>query len=202
MRSFRETIGSSESGLVATGSGLTEIYLGENAKPRFSWIDDDPVAIALGSDTELRDLLKLRGQQRKFMIQRRFSTVATSNAILALFMILTVTVACGFRKPWRNYDKQPFDSQKWKTGDAQTRGTMYFDLFIKRTLTGKTEDDVLELLGEPDTKKTIEGLNVWLYRIEIVGEWNRPAFPVSFDKRGRAFAGSVKDGTMSMIIEE
>jgi hypothetical protein len=79
---------------------------------------------------------------------------------------------------------------------------MYFDLFIKRKLTGKFPGEVLEFLGPPAKKTSSEGLEVWLYRIEIVGEWNHPAFPVSFDKNWKAFAGRVKDGTMSMIVEE
>lgn len=79
---------------------------------------------------------------------------------------------------------------------------MYFDLFVKRKLSGKSRDEVLELLGEPDKKTSSEGLEVWLYRIEINGEWTHPAFPVSFDKNAKAFGGRVKDGTMSMIVEE
>jgi hypothetical protein len=128
---------------------------------------------------------------------------STRSAGLALLLIASIGLACaGIKKPWRDYSKKPFDSQQWKAGDPQTRGTMYFDLFVKRTLTGKSRDAVLELLGEPDKKTSSEGLEVWLYRIEIVGEWNRPAFPVSFDKNGKAFGGRVKDGTMSMIVEE
>lgn len=130
-------------------------------------------------------------------------TNSIGSAGLALLLIVSVGLACaGVKKPWRDYDKKPFDSQQWKAGDPQTRGTMYFDLFVKRRLTGKSSAEVLELLGEPDKKTSSEGLEVWLYRIEIVGEWNRPAFPVSFDKNGRAFGGRVKDGTMSMIVEE
>lgn len=125
-----------------------------------------------------------------------------ANSWLGLLLILSVSLACGLAKPWRNYEKKPFDSQQWKDGDRVTRGTMYFDLFEKRTLTGKSKDDVVELLGQPDKKITVEGLEVWLYRVEIVGEWTRPVFPVSFDKNGRAFAGRVRDGTMSMVVEE
>ena len=128
---------------------------------------------------------------------------STRSAGLALLLIASISLACaGIKKPWRDYNKKPFDSQQWKASDPQTRGTMYFELFVKRKLTGKSKDEVLELLGEPDKKTSSEGLEVWLYRIEIVGEWDRPAFPVSFDKNGRAFGGRVKDGTMSMIVEE
>jgi hypothetical protein len=136
-------------------------------------------------------------------MEQPYSSTPVASAILALLLLGSVGFACGgIKKPWRDYTKKPFDSQQWKSGDAQTRGTMYFDLFVKRKLTGKSKDEVLELLGEPDKKTSSEGLEVWLYRIEIVGEWNRPAFPVSFDKNGKAFAGRVEDGTMSMIVEE
>jgi hypothetical protein len=128
---------------------------------------------------------------------------STRPAAFALLLIGIISLACaGIPKPWRDYSKKSFDSQQWKAGDPQTRGTMYFDLFVKRKLTGKSKDEVVELLGESDKKTSSEGLEVWLYRIEIVGEWNRPAFPVSFDKNGKAFGGRVKDGTMSMIVEE
>ena len=106
------------------------------------------------------------------------------------------------RKPWKDYTKKPFDSEKWRHGDRTDRGTMYFDLFEKRTLNGKRKEEVEQLLGEPDKKAQVEGREVWLYRIDVVGEWTRPCFPVSFEPTGRTFAGMVKGGTMSMIIEE
>ncbi len=135
---------------------------------------------------------------------RRDSSSANStiNSGIGLLLILSVSLACGLAKPWRDYTKKPFDSQQWKAGDRITRGTMYFDLFEKRTLTGKSKDEVEELLGEPDKKVSTEGREVWLYRVDIVGEWTRPVFPVSFDKNGRAFAGRAKGGTMSMVCEE
>ena len=79
---------------------------------------------------------------------------------------------------------------------------MYFDLFEKRTLTGKTKDEVEQLLGEPDKKRLVEGREVWLYKIDVVGEWTSPCFPVSYEPNGRTFGGMVKGGTMSMIVEE
>src|SRR6266508_805569 len=112
---------------------------------------------------------------------------AVLNSLVALVLILSAGLACGLRKPWRDYKPRPFDSQEWRKGDRITRGTMYFDLFEKRTLNGKSKDEVLQLLGEPDKKTSSEGLEVWLYRIDITGEWNRPCFPVSF-RNDRAFA--------------
>ena len=79
---------------------------------------------------------------------------------------------------------------------------MYADLFMKRTLNGKTRDQVLQLLGAPDKKASVEGREVWLYRVDIVGEWTRPCFPVSFEPGGKTFAGMVHGGTMSMLTEE
>jgi|SoiMethySBSTD1v2_1073268.scaffolds.fasta_scaffold408960_2 hypothetical protein len=129
-----------------------------------------------------------------------WSRIASCAIAGALF--LSVVLACGMRKPWKDYTKKPFDSEKWRNGDRVDRGTMYFDLFEKRTLNSKRKDEVAQLLGEPDKKAQVEGREVWLYRIDVVGEWDRPCFPVSFEPNGKTFAGMVKGGTMSMIVEE
>jgi hypothetical protein len=121
---------------------------------------------------------------------------------LALLLILSVALACGLNKPWRHYEQKPFDAQQWRDGDAITRGTMIVDLFKKRTVSGKSRDGVVELLGEPDKKTSSEGSEVWLYRIEVTGETPRRYFPVSFDKEGRASAGRAQAGTMSMVVDE
>jgi hypothetical protein len=129
---------------------------------------------------------------------------AVSSAA-CLLLVLSVSLSCGFRKPWRSYDQQPFDSQKWKEGDAITRGTMVVDLHKKRTLSGSTKEQVQGLLGEPDKKRagsSAASTEVWLYQIETVGEKPRQYFPVSFDKTGRAAGGEVKGGTMSILVDE
>lgn len=130
------------------------------------------------------------------------SLIQVVTSVTALVLLLSVVLACGLRKPWRDYKDRPFDSEKWRNGDRIDRGTMYSDLFMKRTLNGKTRDEVEQLLGEPDKKALVEGREVWLYKIEVVGEWTSPVFPVSFEPGGKTFAGMVKDGTMSMIVEE
>lgn len=123
-------------------------------------------------------------------------------SVVALLLLLSVALACGLRKPWRDYEAKPFDSEKWRNADRIERGTMYADLFMKRTLNGKTQDEVLALLGKPDKKASVQGREVWLYRLEVIGEWTGPCFPVSFEPGGKTFAGMVKNGTMSMIVEE
>jgi hypothetical protein len=122
------------------------------------------------------------------------------NSVPALLLAAFAVIACS--SLIKDYKPREFDSAKWKSGNHTVRGTMYFDLFEKHSLTNKTRDEVLELLGPPDKKVTIEGREVWLYRIDVRGEWTRPVFPVSFEPGGKTFAGMVKDGTMSMIKEE
>jgi hypothetical protein len=122
-----------------------------------------------------------------------------------LLLILFVSLSCGFRKPWRSYEQQPFDSQKWKSGDGITRGTMIFDLHKKRALGGQSTEGIMELLGEPNKKRpgaSNTSSEVWLYGIEVVGEKTYRYFPVSFDKQGRASSGEVSGGTMSLIVDE
>jgi hypothetical protein len=122
------------------------------------------------------------------------------NSAVALLLTIFAIIACSsFVK---DYKPREFDSAKWKNGNRTVRGTMYFDLFEKHTLSNKTRDDVVQLLGEPDKKVTVEGREVWLYRIDIRGEWSRPCFPVSFEPGGKTFAGMVHRGTMSMLTEE
>jgi hypothetical protein len=129
------------------------------------------------------------------------SARAISNTFVALTLIVFVGLACGLRKPWRSYERKKFDAQKWRDGEALERGTMCFDLFRHPDLTGQNQDGVVALLGKPDKKVTTEGREVWLYHVELVGEWKYPYFPVSFEKDGRAFGGRIKNGTMSMVVD-
>lgn len=131
------------------------------------------------------------------------STVAQSS--FCLLLVLLVSFGCGFRKPWRSYEQQPFDSAKWKAGDALTRGTMVRDLFIKRSLNNQTKETVAQMLGEPDKKRqgaSAVSTEVWLYQIETVGEKPYQYFPVSFDRQGRSSGGEVREGTISILVDE
>lgn len=128
--------------------------------------------------------------------------ISIARAGVCLLMILLVSVSCGLRKPWRSYEKQPFDSQKWRDGDDITRGTMIFDLHGKRHLGGHSKEGVVALLGEPDKKRSGDGLDVWLYQIEVVGEKPIRFFPVSFDKNGKASSGVARGGTFSLVVDE
>ena len=121
------------------------------------------------------------------------------KSFLALLLMACVVIACSLGK---DYKPREFDSAKWRSGNKTVRGTMYADLFAKRTLSNKTKEEVAQLLGEPDKKVLVEGREVWLYRLDVRGEWTSPCFPVSFEPTGRSFAGRVKNGTMSMILEE
>ena len=128
-----------------------------------------------------------------------------AQASVCLLLLVLVCISCGFRKPWRSYEQQPFDSQKWKAGDAITRGTMIIDLHKNRTLSGKSHEEIQGLLGEPDKKRagaSSTSAEVWLYQIETVGEKPRQFFPVSFDKQGRASSGEARGGTMSLLVDE
>src|SRR2546423_5718507 len=122
------------------------------------------------------------------------------NSLVAMLLGVFAVVACSHLV--KDYTPKPFDSEKWRNGNHTVRGTMYFDLFEKRTLTNKTKNEVVQLLGEPDKKVPVEGREVWLYRLDVRGEWTSPCFPVSFEPNGRTFAGRIKNGTMSMIVEE
>jgi len=80
----------------------------------------------------------------------------------------------------RPFQERTFDAKLWRDGDAQARGEMSADLHWSGAstgsyLTGKTRQEVQEILGAPDRKTrgrccgaggTFDE-EVWLYDVEI-----------------------------------
>jgi len=48
------------------------------------------------------------------------------------------------------FRRRAFDEQQWRTGDARVRGTMVHDLMDRKLIDGKSRDELVALLGEPD----------------------------------------------------
>lgn len=117
--------------------------------------------------------------------------IAQISICLLLFSLLSLSCTLP-RKFWRSYEQKPFDTQKWRAGDALERGTMFVDLYTERIIHGKTRERVLALLGEPDKKSTAGGREVWHYKVEFVGEEPIQYFPVTFDKNGQAAVGTTQ----------
>ena len=131
------------------------------------------------------------------------SNKSLTNLSLCVVFIALFGLGCGLVKnPFRDYSQKPFNSAEWLKGDAIERGRMYLDVFKSRSLDGKSPDEVRKLLGEPDKKQTVEEREVWLYYVEH--QYNTPMkyFPVSFDAKRGAFAGRIKGGTMSLVVED
>jgi len=126
-----------------------------------------------------------------------------AKSIVCLLLVIFLNAACGIVKnPLRDYSRKPFNSEEWLKGDAIERGRMILDLFEKSAMNGKPEDAVLKLLGEPD-KKLNEGERVvWLYRVDLGENRDRPYFPVTFDRQRGTFTGRVKNGKMSYLTAE
>lgn len=70
-------------------------------------------------------------------------------------------------------NREKFDSLKWKNGNARVRGSMAHDLEDSRILTGKTESEVAEILGKPET--------YWSYPIETNLFWET-YFSIEFNE--------------------
>lgn len=131
----------------------------------------------------------------------RYFPISNSRANLALCLLIIagINLACtGFRKPWRDYSAKPFSSSEWLSGDRIERGRMTLDLFKKRIPDGKTKQQIVEMLGDPDKTRTVEKKEVWFYKTDIGISGALDNFPVSFDDKGRASVGVVTGGTMSM----
>jgi hypothetical protein len=129
-----------------------------------------------------------------------FKTIAA--LAFCLLAIALSSSACGLvRSPFREYSEKPFSATEWLAGDSVERGRMYSDLFSSRTLDGKSRDEIAALLGEPEKKVSIEGREVWLYRVEHSYQTPMKYFPVTFDTKRGAFAGRVKGGTVSILVK-
>jgi len=131
--------------------------------------------------------------------------VSTSklNLALCLLFLASLGLGCaGFRKPWRNYSPKPFDSKEWLAGDRIERGRMTTDLFRSRKANGKSHEEVVALLGQPDRKATVEGKEVWLYKTDIGIPDALDNFPISFDEKGRSSMGVVRGDTISIGVKD
>ena len=125
-----------------------------------------------------------------------------TNALVALALLVAVSLGCtGIRKPWRDYSERTFDSKVWLAGDALERGRMVQDIFEKRIADGKDRAGVETLFGDPDTKKTIEGKEVWFYSVDLGIAGGMDLLPISYDKKGTAYAGVVRGSTISILAK-
>ena len=126
-----------------------------------------------------------------------------TDLALCLLILVVVNLACtGFKKPWRDYSPKPFSSQEWLTGDKIERGRMLGDMFRNPKLDISNREAAIRSLGEPDLKRTIDGKEVWFYRMDlgIVGAMD--LIPISFDENGRGSTGYAHGGTMSIAEKE
>jgi len=79
--------------------------------------------------------------------------------------------------------EKDFDGELWIRGDEKVRGKMVRDLIRKKTLDGRTKDEVVDLLGPPTVSD-----GVLIYTIEkghsfLSFEWPY-ALKIYFDEEG------------------
>ena len=102
------------------------------------------------------------------------------NLCLVLTLVFCFGLGCGFNNPFRDYSSKPFNSQEWLAGDSIERGRMMRDLSKSHILNGKSKEEVLKLLGEPDKKSEDGNKEIWQYQVKFAGENPSNYFPVSF----------------------
>jgi len=127
--------------------------------------------------------------------------------IVCIAILASIGIGCaGMKRPWRDYGERPFSSSDWLAGDKIERGRMVHDMycneFIKCKADVSTRDQAIKTLGEADLKKTIEGKEVWFYRVDIGVVGGMDLVPVSFDEKGRGLVGYSHGGTRSMMEKE
>ena len=88
---------------------------------------------------------------------------------LVLLCVISATACNQFlhKKPWRDYSKLQFNEQQWKAGDTIERGRMVSNMYDQ--IRGKTREDVIKMLGEPDGRVTEDGAEHIWYNTEHVG---------------------------------
>jgi hypothetical protein len=119
-----------------------------------------------------------------------------------LLTVLLLGAACGMVKnPFRDYSKKPFNSTEWRNADAIGRARMFHDL-TDRHINGKSREEILNLLGEPDRKVSEDGREIWLYRVDFGHNSSMPYMPVTYDRKFGTFAGRLKDGKMGALSAE
>ena len=134
------------------------------------------------------------------MLTRKISQLLKPAGLLVFALLLTA--ACGVVKnPFRDRSQKPFNSTEWRAGDAVARGRMFHDLF-DRHINGRSKEEILMLLGEPDRKISEDGREIWLYRVEVGSNSSMPYMPITFDRQMGTFAGRLKDGKMSSLTAE
>ncbi len=116
-------------------------------------------------------------------MQKKLLKISFGILVLSLF-VSCATVKNLLTQKSGPFQERSFDSKLWREGDAQTRGEMSKDLRWKKNtadgylLDGKTQSEILTILGEPDRKTRgrccgaggTSDEEVWLYNIEIKDE--------------------------------
>jgi hypothetical protein len=133
----------------------------------------------------------------------KYNLLRISGGILALSLFASCAlVNKRIFRGTRPYQERSFDAKLWREGDPQTRGEMIMDLRWKKTesgdyvLHGKTQQEILAMLGEPDRKTRGKCCGaggtfdeeVWLYDIDV----KRGDSPVTEEHFQIYFSGSGK----------
>ena len=124
--------------------------------------------------------------------------------LAACMLILDVAAlgCAGMKRPWRDYSDKPFSSADWLAGDKIERGRMVHSMYRNPAVEVSSKELAAKSLGEPDIKKTIEGKEVWFYRVDIGIMDAMDLVPISFDDKGHGSVGYAHGGTMSIMEKE
>jgi hypothetical protein len=88
--------------------------------------------------------------------------------VVTLLLLLLAVYITGFVIKYSCVDKT-FESSKWKKANSEHRWQMYDDLLEKKILNGKTQKEVIEILGMPDSRQNETSDAYWEYDLESKG---------------------------------
>ena len=89
------------------------------------------------------------------------------NYFIIIFILFNLFVGCNANS--KEGSEIPFVSSQWKSGDQRLRAQMANDLLQKNILSGKSESEILDILGSPDEKSP--NRFTYFLETEFMGPW-------------------------------
>jgi hypothetical protein len=83
--------------------------------------------------------------------------------LLLIVALLLMPIGCMAGGPYTERLPQPFDAERWKAADTwnDTRCGMIVDLMHRKGLEGRSREEVVGLLGEPEGERGEADLSHW-----------------------------------------
>ena len=113
-------------------------------------------------------------------MKKRTKKIVLISTGIFFFLIAWIVLFGGIHVETKIYDalypETAFSSDKWKESNPRQRGRMLYDLMYNVDIEGKTGEEIIQLLGEPDEKSENEDSSFdYSYKVDLgvrdIGVW-------------------------------